>query len=88
MWTIHLHGTVASPIAIFLDSGHMKILVLYQVLFIYITSQKYVGKVFTVSILQMWKLRPREIKSMEELGFKPTPLTPKLMPFPLYHAPS
>lgn len=70
LW-LYGHGTVPSPIAIFLHSGPMKILVLYQVLFIYITSLWYVGQVSTVSILQMWKLRPGEINSMVELRFKP-----------------
>lgn len=59
------------PFAIFLDSGHMTMLALYQVLFIPITSLWYIGKTFTVSILQMWKLRPKEVKSVGEVGFKP-----------------
>lgn len=69
-WTIYLHGNVPFPIAIFLDSGHTKMLALYQVLFLYTTSLWYVEKVVIVSISQMWKLRLPEIMSMVELGFQ------------------
>ena len=56
MGTIHPHGTVPFPAAVFLESSHMKTLALHPVLFIYITSVWYVGMVCIVSILQMWKL--------------------------------
>lgn len=65
----------------------LEMLALYPVLFIYITSIWYVGKAL-VSILQMWKLRPREIKPMGELGFKPNSSDSKAHDFPTNHAPS
>lgn len=81
-WTIHLQGNVPFPIAIFLDSGHTKMLALYQVPFIYITSLWYVEKVFIVSISQMWKLRPPEITFMRELGFQLSSSDSKAHVFP------
>ena len=78
MGTIHPHGTVPFPVAMFLESSHMKTLALHPVLFIYVTSMWYVGKVCIVSILQMWKLG--------KLGSEPNSSDSKAHDFPTDHA--
>lgn len=64
MQKIHPHGIVLSPTTMFLDSGHLEMLAVYQVLFIYIVSLHYVHHEHFRDV----ELRPRKMKSMVELG--------------------